>query len=159
VNCNRLAAISWGHERFALEHKTVQISLLNSYDYSDAFSVTVNHFKSDGCVQIIRENKNSRTHDATWMFGPGAHSDRFRSRLDLPIFERQSSARYEPGCNDTLTQTSRGRSATTPFILASRVNHSSCSEVNQLINVSGKMLESSPWSMVPTGGTNRSMSR
>ncbi len=38
----------------------------------DSTRVTVNYFKSDGCVQVVRTLPNGK-HDAPWIFGPNPH--------------------------------------------------------------------------------------
>ncbi len=47
----------------------------STQDYpDDGILITVIHFHSDGCVEIVRYDKAKKKGDAKWMFGPHAHT-------------------------------------------------------------------------------------
>lgn len=41
----------------------------------DGMKVVLNHFSSDGCIQIVRIIRSSETSEGFWMYGPRAHPE------------------------------------------------------------------------------------
>jgi hypothetical protein len=51
-----------------------QLKVIKEEQVDDMTTVTVNYFKSDGCVQVIRYNNSTAKSDAQWLFGLHPHA-------------------------------------------------------------------------------------
>lgn len=45
---------------------------VNDFTADDGTTVTVNHFHKDGCVQVVRWNKQTQKAETKWLFGPSS---------------------------------------------------------------------------------------
>lgn len=85
-------------------HQTEPNQLKVSKDdtLDDLTAVTLNYFKSDGCVQLVRRNQTAATSEGIWLFGAHPHSNLHSKQHQISLnskptesFIQQQGAGYE----------------------------------------------------------------
>jgi len=66
---------------------------------SDNMTVTVTHFKSDGCVKIVTHVAGTKNGQSKWIFGENAHTRGQQPKLDTLLSPEFSGTRIELALN------------------------------------------------------------
>ena len=95
-----------------------ELKEINLYKFADGTKVTVTHFNSDRCIQVVRQTPGSDKAEGIWMFGPGLTPEKQRTQIDGGASNKRGAAAVSPGglrpLTNGLTLVSNSRASDEP---------------------------------------------